>query len=406
MERLLRDNLLGAILVSRGIISEEQLELALQVQEREQGRRKLGDILQDLGYVSGEGLRQAVATQQSMSEEVIGRLETPHPAWPRPDPGRDRLLIYFQDQDEGARWTRLLWDEGYILDLAPSAESILQRLQQSRYSLLLIEIDSPEALRIPPIARRLDPDLITVAVVDYAFFRTSWRNLWSVTPYYLLRPFERSELLLILGEALARRHLHLENQTLRAQVKRHEGEMALLVELGRLLLLAEDLTQALNLVMCWLMDIFDSQAGALLLVDQQSRKLRLEVVVGEQSAAMRPLLLKLGQGAYRWVAQKREPMLVPNLFQDPHFRAQWELPADYKSCSVFCMPLQVLEKTVGLIELTRTDGTPFTPWDQGLLMAIATMIGYAVVRPRMYQVPREGHEEKPSAPGPELSEQG
>src|SRR5512136_670047 len=88
MERILRDNLLGAILISRGLLSEEQLGLGLQVQEREGGWRKLGDVLLDLGYLSAEGLNEALEVQKRMAEEVLARLEGPRPLVPRPEPGR------------------------------------------------------------------------------------------------------------------------------------------------------------------------------------------------------------------------------------------------------------------------------------------------------------------------------
>ncbi len=379
MERILRDNLLGAILVSRALVSEEQLALGLQVQEREGGWRKLGDVLLDLGYLSTEGLHEALEVQRRMADEVISRLEGPRPFLPHPEPGRDLLLSCFHDRDEGLRWTQVLQDEGYYLEPAPNPEAALQQMQQRRYSLLLLEVVGPEMLKVPQMARQMDPDVVTVAIVDYALFRSSRRGLWMATPYYLLRPFEREELLLVLNEALERRHLRLENRALREQMDQRARELALLTELGRRLPATEDLPQALTQAMFRVVDIFGSQAGSLLMVDAAAGELRFEVMVGEHVAPLRPLRIKIGQGICGWVAQTGQPLLVPDVRQEPRFYAEADILSGFETHTILCVPLQALGRTVGVIEvINKADGTPFTPWDQRVLMAIATLAGNAI----------------------------
>ncbi len=381
MERILRDNLLGAILISRGLLTEEQLALGLQVQKREGGWRKLGDVLLDLGYISPEGLSEALEVQRRMAEEVMSRLEGPRPAVPRPEPGRERLLLFFRDWEERSHLAHLLEDEGFSVEEVASTEAALQQLQQRRYALFLLEITGPEMLRLPVMARELDPDLVTIAVVEYALFRGSRRGLWMATPYHLLRPFEREELLQVLNEAIERRRLRLENRLLVEQMDQRARELALLTELGTRLSTAEDLPQALTQAMFRVVDIFGSQAGSLLMVDEKRGELRFEVMVGEYVAPLRPLRLKMGQGICGWVAQTGQPLLVPDVRQEPRFYAEADLLTGFETRSVLCVPIQVQGRTVGVIEvINKADGTPFTPWDQRLLMAIATLAGDAIER--------------------------
>lgn len=381
MERSLRDNLLGAILVSRGILGEEQLALGLQVQEREGGWRKLGDVLLDLGYASPEGLHEALEVQRRMADEVMARLEGLHPRVPRPEPGRDVLLAYFRDREEGTRWAHLLQDEGYVVEQVPSAEMAVQSLQQRRFSLFLLDVAGPELLRVLVMARQLDPDLIGVAIVDYSLLRTSRRGLWTATPRYLVRPFEREELLLMLNEALDRRHLRRENLGLRAQIEQRARELALLTELGSRLNVADDLPQALTQAMFRVVDIFGSQAGSLLMVEESTAELRFEVMVGEHVAPLRQLRFKVGQGICGWVAQMGRPLLVPDVRQEPRFYAEADMVSGFETHSVLAVPIISLGRTVGVIEvINKADGTPFTPWDQRLLVAIATLVGDAIER--------------------------
>jgi|GEM_PF-1894681 len=381
MERILRDNLLGAILIHRGLLTEEQLALGLQVQKREGGWRKLGDVLLDLGYVSPEGLSEALEVQRRMAEEVMARLEGSRPAPPRSEPGRERLLLFFRDREEGTHLAHLLEDEGFTVEEVITPEAALQKLQQHRYALFLLEVAGPEMLRLPVMARELDPDLVVVAVVDYNLFRGSRRGLWMATPYHLLHPFEREELLQVLSEALERRRLRLENRLLLEQMDQRGRELALLTELGLRLSTAEDLPQALTQAMFRVVDIFGSQAGSLLMVDEEKNELRFEVMVGEYVAPLRPLRLKMGQGICGWVAQTGQPLLVPDVRQEPRFYAEADLLTGFETRSVLCVPIQVQGKTVGVIEvINKADGTAFTPWDQRLLTAIATLAGDAIER--------------------------
>ncbi|MGC8874614.1 MAG: GAF domain-containing protein [Chloroflexia bacterium] len=383
MERLLRDNLLGAILVHRGLITEEQLALGLQVQEREGGWRKLGDVLLDLGYVSPVGLNEALEVQRHMAEEVLARIEGPRPAPARQELGRERLLVYFQDRDEGNRWSGLLQFEGYVLDQVSTTEAMLQQLQQRPYSLLLMEINAPELLRVPLMARQIAPELATVAVVDPAIFRSSRRGLWAATPYSLLTPFEQDELLLVVGQALEHRRLRLENRLLREQIELRGQELALLTELGTRLAAAEDLAQALTQAMFRLADIFGTQAGWLLMADETGN-LRDEVVVGQQVAPLRLQHIPLGEGICGWVAERGQPLLIAEAQEDPRFQEEAERFAGLEVRSVLCVPIQALGRTVGVIELIdKADRTPFTPWDQRLLTAIATQVGGAIERDRL-----------------------
>ncbi len=384
MERLLRDNLLGAILVSRGLIGEEELALALQVQEREGGWRKLGDVLLDLGYISPEGLQEGLEVQRRMAEEVLRRLEG-LPAVPRlPEEGKECLLVYFQNPTEAVRWSQVLQETNYPFEMVTQSRTALERLRQQHFVLLLIEISGPEFLRLPVIARQLRPDLVIVAIVDEALFRQIRRGLWSVTSFYLVRPFEHEELVRMLENALERRRLRLQNRAMREQMEQYRRELAALTELGERLTSTENLSQALTQAMFRVVDIFGSQAGSLLLVDKEAGELRFEVMVGEQVAPLRSLRLKIGQGICGWVAQTGQPLLVPDVRQDPRFCAKADRLSGFQTRSILCVPILAHGEVIGVIEvINKADGSPFTPWDQRLLTTVAMMAGAAIERAQL-----------------------
>jgi len=59
-----KTDLLGQILVKKGLIRDKELQDALSVQKKEKGL--LGDILVRLGYISEEALSIALATQSDL----------------------------------------------------------------------------------------------------------------------------------------------------------------------------------------------------------------------------------------------------------------------------------------------------------------------------------------------------
>jgi len=60
----IKTNLLGQILLKKGLISKEQLQEALGIQKKKKGL--LGDILIGLGYISDEKLSIALASQTDL----------------------------------------------------------------------------------------------------------------------------------------------------------------------------------------------------------------------------------------------------------------------------------------------------------------------------------------------------
>ena len=144
--------------------------------------------------------------------------------------------------------------------------------------------------------------------------------------------------------------------------------------------------QALTQAMFRVVDIFGSLEGSLLMLDEDTQELCFEVMVGEHVAPLRPVRIPLGQGICGWVAQNGQPLLVPDVRQEPRFYAEADLASGFETRSILAVPIVVLGRAVGVIELlNKADRTAFTPWDQRILMAIATLAGDAIERAAMRQ---------------------
>jgi GAF domain-containing protein len=135
------------------------------------------------------------------------------------------------------------------------------------------------------------------------------------------------------------------------------------------------------------------------MVDEAKGELRFEVMVGGHVAPC-PERIPLGQGICGHVAQTGQPMLVPDVRQEPRFYAEAEHLTGFETRSVLCVPIRALGRTVGVIQVVnKADGTPFTPWDQRLLLAIATLVGNAIERSRLRRALGGGETDSLAQPG-------
>ncbi len=73
----LRGRTLGRILIKMGVISREQVHESLKVQGQRQGKVQIGEILKELGLVTEDQLRMALAAQRGMEYLAIDGLDIP-----------------------------------------------------------------------------------------------------------------------------------------------------------------------------------------------------------------------------------------------------------------------------------------------------------------------------------------
>jgi signal transduction histidine kinase len=85
------------------------------------------------------------------------------------------------------------------------------------------------------------------------------------------------------------------------------------------------------------------------------------------------------------VAEKGEPLLVPDVQEDPRFYRKLDQQSGFRTKSILCVPIQGKGKTIGVVEvINRADGGEFQEKDIALLSAIAAQSGIAIQNARLY----------------------
>ncbi len=177
----------------------------------------------------------------------------------------------------------------------------------------------------------------------------------------------------------------LENAKLFGERERRIAELTTLDQIGKTIVASLNLETTLTSIMHEVSRLFQVEAGSLLLVDGD--QLRFKVAIGEKSDQLKPLTLPVGQGIAGWVAEKGEPLLVPDARSDPRHYAQFDLSTDFVTKSVLCVPMEDQDqRVIGVIELiNRVDDRPFGMDDLKLLAHISTSAVIAIKNAMLHE---------------------
>lgn len=110
----------------------------------------------------------------------------------------------------------------------------------------------------------------------------------------------------------------------------------------------------------------------------------VDVLMGPLFTDMPPIRLKHGQGIAGWVAENREPVIINDVYTDKRFFSQVDRRSGFRTDSMICIPLQVEEHVIGIIQaINKKDGN-FNENDLRLLQALAGPVAAAIENARLH----------------------
>lgn len=128
--------------------------------------------------------------------------------------------------------------------------------------------------------------------------------------------------------------------------------------------------------------ILKVQACSLMLLDRKTNELVFVVTLEGDAADYSSFRLKLGQGIAGWVAQKGQPLLIPDVHQDPRFYSKVDEATGFQSRSILCVPIKARDRTIGVMEainkIDHPDAPVFSQEDLAMLTTLASWVAIAV----------------------------
>lgn len=175
------------------------------------------------------------------------------------------------------------------------------------------------------------------------------------------------------------------NARLHQEVRRRVEELIFLNRVGHAITSSLDLEQVLTTVMEETALVLKTEAGSILLLDEESSELVFEAAVGPRSEKMKGLRFPLGQGIAGWVAREGQPLLVPDVGEDPRFYSDIDGATGFVTRSVLAVPLKVKGKVIGVIEAVNKTEGDFGQADVALLSSMAQSAAIAIENARLYK---------------------
>jgi PAS domain S-box-containing protein len=197
----------------------------------------------------------------------------------------------------------------------------------------------------------------------------------------------------LLTTLAAQAAIAVRNARLHQEVRRRVEELTFLNQAGRTVTSNLDLEQVLTTVMGETGRALKAEAGSILLIDEESSELTFGTAVGPHSEKVRGLRLPLGQGIAGWVAREGQPLLVPDVRENPRFYPGVDEATGFVTRSILAAPLKVRGKVIGVIEAVNRIEGDFGQADVALLSSLAQWAAIAIENAQLFAETRRRYEE-------------
>jgi diguanylate cyclase (GGDEF)-like protein len=169
----------------------------------------------------------------------------------------------------------------------------------------------------------------------------------------------------------------MEAKDLLRELKRTVDELTVFNEIGKTLTSTLDIREVLKIIMQKVSELLRPENWSLLLLDDRTGDLYVEVAVGEGAERIRDLRVKAGEGIAGWVAREGEPLLVADVQSDPRFSGRIDHASGFHTAAVLAVPLRSKGRTLGVIELIN--GRTEDGFDDDDVRTLATIADYAAI---------------------------
>jgi signal transduction histidine kinase len=168
-----------------------------------------------------------------------------------------------------------------------------------------------------------------------------------------------------------------------AAVNRSERDLEALATVGRRLRCSTDLDRQLSLTLRLAAEAVGANRASVMLLNPKTDRLEIRCSVGLPPEVILSTI-GLGEGIAGWVAEHNEPFILHGPVTDPRFEG-----VDPTIDSSLCLPLAAESGVMGVLNLTRRPGDPFTVEDLRLASSLADLASVAVEKALLYASLRE-----------------
>ncbi len=178
----------------------------------------------------------------------------------------------------------------------------------------------------------------------------------------------------------SQKHLEAWSKSLEQTVQERINELTTLFEVSKVLGSTFNIHEVLEFILKSSLHILHANTGSVMLLDEETKELRIRAAKGLSQEAVEKTRLKLGEGIAGWVAKMEKPLLISNISKDTRFK---KFKSKEELYSALCVPLKVEDKIIGVLNVGATYLHEFTKDD---LRTLSILAGEAAVAIRNAQL--------------------
>jgi diguanylate cyclase (GGDEF)-like protein len=160
--------------------------------------------------------------------------------------------------------------------------------------------------------------------------------------------------------------------------KRQVQELEIFHGVAKALTSSLNLDSVLQTIMEKVAEYFRPDTWSLLMVDEGREDLYFAIAVGDAAETLKTVRLKLGEGIAGWVARHGEPLIVPDVKNDPRFARRIDEVTQWETNSIICIPLKSKLRVLGVMQLINVPTSAFNESEMFFLQALCDYAAIAI----------------------------
>ena len=327
-----------------------------------------------------------------------------------------RILVVDDEPNICDLLRELLSRQNYVVESCLNGQEALEKATAGSYDMVISDLKMPgiSGIELIRAIKAGSPNTATILVTGYATVETAIEALRYGADDYVTKPFNIEELRKVVGRGIESIQLRRKNHDLvdmlksaNEELKKNKNELKHEVARTSESLLAtnrrlEHRVQQLNTIMkvtkavTSILDLdrlldfclkllgreMQVENSSIMLAQPDGQRLVVKAAYGPRREEVLGKERKHGDGVAGWVAEYREPLLVPDVETSPAFAT--EFTRRYSGKSFLSVPLVLQERTLGVLNLTgKTNGEAFTESDREFALSIAGQMAVAIDNARL-----------------------
>lgn len=179
-------------------------------------------------------------------------------------------------------------------------------------------------------------------------------------------------------------HAQFELQSVVGELVWRYEELSVLYDSSETIVSVMDLSEVSRRILVKARDMLDVDNASLMLVEGDTRDLRIQDAIGLEKDVVDGMRLRMGEEISGWVAKEGKPLLIEDIERHPMFKKVNQ--ERYINRSLLSVPLKIKDRVIGVLNVNnKRSGGVFNSGDLKLLSALASLAAISIENAHTYK---------------------